>query len=131
MPSPRCLYARSSHVTVIDDDRHEEWLAVRHVVSAIDRKLPLAPEVTFQPCLRSARDDRHEQSAIVDVLPNLTVPDITASQLALVEPHLDAGGSERVANVPRGFRILLECVSGTFSAMRESNHAFGGRGVYL
>jgi hypothetical protein len=42
----------------------------------------------------------------VDVLPDLTVPGITASQLGLVEPYFDAGGSERVANAPRGLRIL-------------------------
>jgi hypothetical protein len=35
----------------IDDDRHEKGFAVRHVVSAIDRKFPLTPEVTFQACL--------------------------------------------------------------------------------
>jgi hypothetical protein len=75
-------------------------------VSAIDRKFPLTPKVTFQACLRGSRDDWNEQGAIVDVLSDLTVPDITAPQLALVEPDLDTGGAERVANVPRGFRVL-------------------------
>ena len=93
-------------VRVVDDDRHDERLTVRHVVRAIDRKLPFTPEVALQPRLRRARDDRHEQRAIVDVPPDLPVPGIAAPQLALVEPDLDAGGPERVANVPRGLRIL-------------------------
>src|ERR1700722_753021 len=95
---------------VIDDNGDEKRLAVCHVVSAINRELPFTPEVTFQALLRSARDDGNEQSTIADVLLDLTVPDITASQLTLVEPDLDAGGSERVTDMPCGFRIL-RCIA--------------------
>src|SRR5580700_7069002 len=93
-------------VRVIDDHRHEKRLTLRHVVGAIDRKFPLTPEVTFQALLRSSRNDWNEQSTILDVLSDLAVPGIAASQLALVEPNLDAGGSECVANMPRGLPIL-------------------------
>jgi hypothetical protein len=44
------------------------------------------------------RDDWHKENAIVDLLANLAVPRIPAAQLAVVEPGLDARGSQRVTD---------------------------------
>jgi len=75
-------------------------------VGAIDRKLPLAPEVAFNSALRRGRDDRDEQSAVVNLLADLAVPGIPTPQLALIEPNLDAAGPKRFANALRRLGIL-------------------------
>jgi hypothetical protein len=39
-----------------------------------------------------------EQLALADLLADRPVPDVSAAQLALVEPDFDAGGSQRRTN---------------------------------
>jgi hypothetical protein len=94
----------------INDYRYKKRFGVSHVVSAINRQSPLAAEVTFKAPLCSGRDDRDEQRAIVDLLPNLAVPDISASQLALVEPDFDASGTQSLTN-PLGRLSILRGVT--------------------
>ena len=42
----------------------------------------------------------------MDLFANLAIPDIPTPQLALVEPDLDPGGPERLANASGGLGIL-------------------------
>jgi hypothetical protein len=73
---------------------------------AIDGEFPLAPEVTFLASLGRGRDDGDKQRAVADLLADLVVPRISAAQLALVEPDLDAARPQRLANAPRRLGIL-------------------------
>jgi len=41
-------------------------------------------------------DDGHEESAVVDLVPDL-IPGVPAPQLGLIEKHLDAFGAQRIA----------------------------------
>jgi hypothetical protein len=69
-------------------------------------QLPFESEVAFRSTVRVSRDDRDEQGAVVDLLPYLPVPHIPTAQLALIEPDLNAGGPERLADAPSELRIL-------------------------
>ena len=73
---------------------------------AIDGEFPLAPEVTFLASLGRGRNDGDKQRAVADLLADLVVPRISAAQLALVEPDLDAARPQRLANAPRRLGIL-------------------------
>jgi len=77
-----------------------------HVSCAVRRQTPLAPEVALVACLRMRGDQRDEQPAVVNLLSDLAVPGISAPQLALVEPDLDAGRPKRIADPPRGLGVL-------------------------
>jgi hypothetical protein len=90
----------------VDDNRHEEGFLLGHVVGALDGELPFPSEIALKPLLRMLGDDRNEQRAVVDLAPNLLVPEVPASQLALIEKDLDAGGTQRLANLLSGFRVL-------------------------
>jgi hypothetical protein len=92
---------------IIDDDRHDESPFLSHVVCPVGCELPITAEVPFEPRLCAGRNDRYEQRAVVDLLTNLPVPGVSAAQLALVEPDLDAGGSQCLANpLGRSPRVL-------------------------
>jgi hypothetical protein len=91
---------------VVDDDRQQESHVGIHEVTAINRQLPLKTEVPFTAIVRSARDDRNEKRAGLDLLADRPVPGVPAPQLALVEPDLDAGGSQCLTNPLGGLRIL-------------------------
>ena len=73
-------------------------------------KPPLEPEIPFGPRLRMVGNDRQEERAIADLPADRLIPDIAAAQLALVKPHLDAGGAQRLGNGPRHRRIL-RCIT--------------------
>ena len=75
-------------------------------MAAVDREFPLETEVAFIAGVRAAGDDREEERAGLDLLADRLVPGIPAAQLALVEPDLDAGGAERLANPLRSLCIL-------------------------
>jgi hypothetical protein len=51
----RLLLARA-----INDDRHQEWLLLSHVVCAFDGELPLVPKVALKPLLGVLGDYRNE-----------------------------------------------------------------------
>jgi len=91
----------------VDRDRHQERAVGGHQVRAVDRQLPLEAEVALLALVRVARDQRHEQRALVDLPADLPAPGVAAAQLALVEPHLDPGRAQRLANAARRLRILL------------------------
>ena len=56
--------------------------------------------------VRVRRDERHEESAVVDLVTDLLIPRVTAPQLALIEKDLDAGRTQGLANPLRSLRIL-------------------------
>jgi hypothetical protein len=90
----------------VDNDRHEERLLLGHVVGTFDGELPFVPEIPFEPLLRMLGNNRNEQRAFVNLASDLLVPHVPASQLALIEKDLDAGGTQRLANLLSGLRIL-------------------------
>ncbi len=100
---------------VIDDDGQQEGQVRIHEVTAINRQLPFETEVAFTAIMRRVRDDREEQSAGPDLLADRLVPRIPAPQLALVEPDLDAGGSQCLGN-PLGRLRILRGVAEKYSA---------------
>ena len=95
------LIARTVH-----DHGHQEGLLLSDVVGAIDRQLPFAAEIALQPRLGMLGDHRDKQSAIVDLVPDLLIPCIPATQLALIEKDRDTGGAQRLADLMGGVRIL-------------------------
>jgi hypothetical protein len=60
----------------------------------------------LQPLLGVLGNNRNEEGAVVDLMPNLLIAGIPAQQLALVEKNLDAGGPQCVANLLGSLRIL-------------------------
>src|SRR5262249_55474826 len=57
--------------------------------------------------LRVRRDDRDEQHALLDLLADFLIPLVAVLEAAVgVEPDLDAPRPQRLANAPRGFRVL-------------------------
>ena len=95
---------------IVNDDRQEESELARHILSSVNRQLPLPSEISFEPRFRIGGNDGHEQSTVADLLPNLLVPGIAAAQFLTVEPDLDASRAERVRN-PLRRRRILGCVA--------------------
>ncbi|HEY5307760.1 MAG TPA: hypothetical protein VIK97_04570, partial [Casimicrobiaceae bacterium] len=54
-------------------------------------EFPLQTEIPLFAGLRVGRDDRHEQRTFLDLSANGRIPGVAPAQLALVEPHLEAG----------------------------------------
>jgi hypothetical protein len=81
---------------IVDDYRHEKWQVVRHVVGASRSQSPFAPEVALQASLRGRRNGRNEQAAVVDMLAYLLVPRVAVAQFVLVEPNLNASGTQGI-----------------------------------
>jgi hypothetical protein len=92
-------YRRTSFRRSVDRDRKKECLLIQHVMRAIDRKLPLASEITLITGFRMGRDKGYEQPAVVDPLANLAIPSVAAPQLALVEEDLDATSPQCIAKL--------------------------------
>ena len=97
----RFLIARA-----VNNDRQQERAFDRHQVRALDRESPFEPKIALEPLLRVLGDQRNEERAVVDLAPDLLIPDVTAAQLALVEPDLDTGRAQRLANPLGSLRIL-------------------------
>ena len=91
---------------VIDHHRQKERPSLRHQVRPLVCQSPLQTEIALGARLGAGRDDRNEERALLDLLPDLGVPGITAAQLALVEPNLHARRAQYIADAPCGDRIL-------------------------
>ena len=50
------------------------------------------------------------QRALPDLPADFSVPRVAAAQLALVEPHLEPGGTQRVVDAPCGVDVL-RCIT--------------------
>ena len=56
------------------------------------------------------QDDRHEQRAGLDLLPDRGIPDVAAAQFALVKPDFDASLSQSLADAASGIGVL-RCIA--------------------
>jgi hypothetical protein len=74
-------YRCTSFQRSVDRDRKKKSLILQHVMSAIDRKLPLASEIALVTGFRMGRDKSYEQTAVVDPLANLSITGLAAPQL--------------------------------------------------
>ena len=92
--------------SAVDDDGQQERLLGGHQMGAIDRKLPFKTEIPFGTSARIRRDDRHEQGARLDLLPDRGIPCVAAAQLALVQPDFDSSLSQRIANAAGSGGVL-------------------------
>jgi hypothetical protein len=99
-------YSSAAFLCAVDDNRHEKGLPLGHVTLTFDRQSPFATEVTLIACLRVHGDHRDKQPTVVNLLADLAVPGIATAQLALVEPDLDAGSTERSCDALSGLRIF-------------------------
>ena len=64
------------------------------------------PKIALEPLLGVLGDNWNEERAVVDLVPDLLVPRVPAPQLALIEKDLDAGRTQRLANLLRSLRVL-------------------------
>jgi len=94
----------------VDHDRQQEGLVIGHVHHPMHREIPLAPEVALATCFGVGGDERNEQRAFPDLLADRGVPRVAAAKFALVEPDLDAGTAQRVADAPCGVDVL-RCIA--------------------
>jgi hypothetical protein len=99
-------HSGATFVRPVNGYRDQKCPVVGHVVRAVDRKPPLAAEVTLVTRLGMSRDDRDEQAAVVNPLANLPIPGVSAAKLALVEPDFNPGGAQGLAN-PLGSLCIL------------------------
>jgi hypothetical protein len=117
-------------------------LLLGHVVGSLDGEFPLAPKIAFEPLLRMLGDYWNEQSAVADLAPNLLIPYIPASQFALIEPHLNAGCAQCIADLLCRIGILrgvaqkyrVRCLSHdgtTPDTSPEVSHRLRGRQLSL
>ena len=91
---------------VVNDHRQEEGSIGRHQMTPIDGELPLEPEISLVTVVRVPGVDRHEQGAGLDLLADRPIPGVPATQFALVEPDLDACGTEGFTDAARRRRVL-------------------------
>src|SRR5215831_13977365 len=96
-----CILART-----VNADRYEEHPALRHQVTTLLSESPFEPEVALGACLRGCRDDRDEQRAVLDLPPDSLIPCVAPTQFAFVEPDLNAGCAQCIANLLCSLGIL-------------------------
>ena len=75
-------------------------------MTSVNGEFPLEPKISLVAIVRGVRDDRQEQGAGLDLLADRGIPGVPAPQLALVEPNLDSGGSQCLANPLGSLRVL-------------------------
>jgi hypothetical protein len=101
----------------VDYDRNQEGPRGGHRMRAFGGELPLEPH------LRVGGDDGNEQGAVVDLVPDLPVPSITAHEFALIEPHFDARALEGIEHFAGGStRIAVPIVGATHNASSHEHN---------
>jgi len=60
----------------INDYWDKKCDAFGQIVRPVHRQLPFAPEVALYSRFRVCRDNRHEQSTVVDLLSDLSIPNV-------------------------------------------------------
>ena len=122
-------HARRSVGRVVDHDGKQKRLIVRHQMRTIDGEFPFEAEVALGPCVRVGRNHRHEQCAVLDLPPNLSVPGITTDQFILIEPHLHARRAQRLTDTARRLRVLGRVAQedGAGSGRWDGSHERGRR----
>ena len=70
-------------------------------------QFPLEPEIALEPLLRVVGDERDEQDAVPNLMPNFRIPLIAVLESAVgIEPDLDPGGAQAVREPLCDFPIL-------------------------
>ena len=82
----------------IEYHRKEKCNVIRHVVRPLHSKFPLTAKIAFGSCLRVGGDHRHKQRTLLDLSADALVPSIAAPKLAPVEPDLDPGPVQGLAD---------------------------------
>ena len=83
---------------IVNDHGKEKRLSWTDEVRSVDRQFPLQPEISFSALMRVAGNQGYEQGARPDLSANGLIPRLAAPQLALVEPDLDTGAAQCIAN---------------------------------
>jgi hypothetical protein len=83
----------------VNNDRYQEGLLVGHVMGAFDGEVPLVPKIALEAFLGVPGDQRNKERALVDLVPDLPIPRVSAPQLALIEKDLDAGRTQGLADL--------------------------------
>ena len=91
---------------VIKDHRKQESLVICHQVRAIHRQLPLQPEITLRTCVSVCRNDWHKKGTFLNLFANLLVPRIAATQIRLIEPRLQPGRAQGIADAACSVGVL-------------------------
>ena len=68
-------------------------------MGAFDCKVPLVPKIALEPLLGVLGDNRNKECAVVDLVPDLLIPAVSAPQLPLVERDLDTRRTQSLANL--------------------------------
>jgi hypothetical protein len=76
-------------------------------MGTVDRQFPFQPKISLGPSLGIRGNDWNHQSTGLDLPADGGVPSIPAPQFALIEPNLDARGTQSVADFSGGFGVLL------------------------
>src|SRR5215469_6004294 len=105
-PRKRLWNLRGSFGSRVQANWQNEYTAASHHVAALVRKIPLKTEIAFVPRGRVRRNQRNKERALADLAPDLLVPRIPASQLALIEKDLDPCGPQCMADPCRRLGIL-------------------------
>jgi len=90
----------------INADGHDERLIPSHPVAPLIGKVPLEPEVPLATRRRVCRYDGNEERAGADLATDLLVPNVSAPELTLVEPNLNARGPQCLAKLLGRLRVL-------------------------
>jgi hypothetical protein len=83
-----------------------EGAIASHTLRALLGERPFDAEVALAARGRIGRNYGYKERAVADLLSDLLIPDITAPQLAAVEPHLDSRRTQTLANELCHLRIL-------------------------
>jgi len=113
---------------VVNADGNKECALTPYQVRTLLGEVPFEAEVALRPSLRARRNDRHKERTIVDLPPDLLIPNVPAPQLALIEKDLDSGGSQSLANLLGRLRIL-GCVAQKYRVRglsHRQDHPWGG-----
>ena len=112
----------------VDDHWNEKGHVLRHVARALDGQPPLPAEVALLAGIGMRGDHRHEERTVMNLLANLPVPGVPATQLAAVEPYLDPGAAQtggdplRRIDVFRGVAEEYRSGHGGHLVQRVSRH---------
>ena len=81
-------------------------MIVRHIEGSLDGQSPFPAKIAFVPGLGLGRHQRHEIIAVANLLADLLIPCVPATQLAFVMPDFEPIGRERIPDPPCCLSIL-------------------------
>jgi hypothetical protein len=96
-----------------------------HVAHALDDEVPLSSKIPLGARLRVGGNDRQEKGALSNLLLDLRVPDITASQLTLVKPHLHSEATQRIGDATRRVGVFTRVAQKNRTGCGGDGHGLG------